>query len=48
MGDLYRVGAEMLLDIKLYLGLDMFYEVIGDPGRLIETWKKTRARRASM
>jgi len=48
MGDLYRVGAEMLLDIKLHLGLDEFYEVIGDPGKLIETWKKTRARPDSM
>ncbi len=41
MGDVYRVGAEMLLDIKAKHGDKKFYEVIGDSSQLISEWKKT-------
>lgn len=41
-GDIYRVGAQMLLDIKHAYGLGKFYEVIGDSGRLLAVWNSIR------
>ena len=40
MGDVYRVGAEMLLQIRETLGTAAFYEVVGDSGRLLERWEQ--------
>lgn len=43
-GDLYRVGAQMLMDIKRDKGINAFYEVLGDSGRLFQLWTKCGKR----
>jgi hypothetical protein len=43
-GDVYRVGAQMLMDIHTALGEATFYEVLGDAGKLIPTWRKAQER----
>ncbi|MDD5656383.1 MAG: hypothetical protein PHF00_03915 [Elusimicrobia bacterium] len=40
-GDLYRVGAQMLMDIKRVRGTNAFYEVVGDSSRLLDSWEGT-------
>lgn len=44
MGDLYRVGAEMLFTIREKLGDDEFYRVVADSSLLVDTWKRATAR----
>lgn len=39
-GNVYRVGAQMLLDIKNKNGDKDFYEALSDSSKLIEYWKK--------
>lgn len=41
-GDIYRVGAQMLLDIKEEFGIEKFYKVVGNSGALISTWKMAK------
>jgi len=40
-GSIYRVGAQMLMDIKVKHGIDAFYEVIANSGTLIDRWQGT-------
>lgn len=40
-GDSYRVGAQMLMDIKEKKGMKAFYEVVGDSTKLWDVWKAT-------
>jgi len=40
-GNVYRVGAQMLMDIKVRKGLPAFYEVVGDSGKLLTVWEGT-------
>ena len=41
-GDVYRVGAEMLLDIKYSLGDSAFYEVLADSSLLMKKYQQIK------
>jgi hypothetical protein len=43
MGELYRVGVEMLLKIKRVLGDAAFDEVVGDSSKLIPMWARAQS-----
>jgi hypothetical protein len=43
IGDIYRVGMEMLMEIRRKLGQDAFLSVIGDSSTLVKKWHETQS-----